>query len=41
MVSPSYAVELLKKALELYTPSRSEAALANMIKDKCVNELGF
>ena len=41
MVSPSYAIELLKKALELYTPSRSEAALANMIKDKCVNELGF
>jgi LysW-gamma-L-lysine carboxypeptidase len=41
VVSPSYAIELLKKALELYTPSRSEAALANMIKDKCVNELGF
>ena len=41
MVSPSYAVELLQKALELYTPSRSEAALANMIKDKCANELGF
>lgn len=41
MVSPSYAVELLKKALELYTPSRSEAALANMLKDKCLNELGF
>ena len=41
MVSPSYAVELLKKALELYTPSRSEAALANLIKDKCLNELGF
>jgi len=41
LVSPSYAVELLKRALELYTPSRSEAALANLIKDKCVNELGF
>lgn len=41
MVSPSYAVELLRKALELYTPSRSEAALANLIKDQCVNELGF
>ncbi|MCI0562972.1 MAG: M20/M25/M40 family metallo-hydrolase [Nitrososphaera sp.] len=41
MVSPSYAVELLRKALELYTPSRSEAALANLIKDKSVNELGF
>jgi LysW-gamma-L-lysine carboxypeptidase len=25
----------------MYTPSRSEAALANMIKDKCTNELGF
>ncbi|MFL6362606.1 MAG: M20/M25/M40 family metallo-hydrolase [Nitrososphaeraceae archaeon] len=41
MVSPTYAVELLKKSLEQYTPSRSEASLANMIKDKCVNELGF
>ena len=41
MVSSNYAVELLRKALELYTPSRSEATLANMIKDKCVNELGF
>lgn len=40
-MSPSYAIELLQKALELYTPSRSEAALANMIKDKCTNELGF
>jgi [amino group carrier protein]-lysine/ornithine hydrolase len=41
LVSPSYAIELLRKALELYSPSRSEAALANMIRDKCVNELGF
>ena len=41
MVSSSYAIELLTKALELYSPSRSEAALANMIRDKCVNELGF
>lgn len=41
MVSPSYAVEFLQKALELYTPSRSEAALANMLKDRCINELGF
>ena len=41
MVSPSYSVELLKKALDLYTPSRSEAALTNLIKDKSVNELGF
>ena len=41
MVSSGYAIELLKKALEQYTPSRSEASLANMIKDRCVNELGF
>jgi LysW-gamma-L-lysine carboxypeptidase len=41
LVSPSYSVELLKKALDLYTPSRSEAALTNLIKDKSVNELGF
>ena len=41
MVSPNYAVELLRKALQLYTPSRSEASVANMIKDRCVNELGF
>ncbi len=41
MVSPSYAIELLREALDLYTPSRAEAPLANMIKDKCVNELGF
>jgi [amino group carrier protein]-lysine/ornithine hydrolase len=41
LVSPSYAIELLRDALELYSPSRSEATLANLIKDKCVNELGF
>ena len=41
MVSPGYAIELLRKALEQYTPSRSEASLANMIKDRCINELGF
>jgi LysW-gamma-L-lysine carboxypeptidase len=41
LVSPSYAIELLRRALEYYTPSRSEAPLANMLKDKCVNELGF
>ncbi len=41
MVSPSYAIELLREALDLYTPSRSEGTLANMIKDRCVNELGF
>jgi LysW-gamma-L-lysine carboxypeptidase len=41
LVSPAYAIEILRRALEEYTPSRSEASLANMIKDKCVNELGF
>ena len=41
MVSSNYAVEFLREALEQYTPSRSEASLANLIKDKCVNELGF
>ncbi|HZC21153.1 MAG TPA: M20/M25/M40 family metallo-hydrolase, partial [Nitrososphaeraceae archaeon] len=41
MISPGYAIELLRKALEQYTPSRSEASLANMIKDKCTNDLGF
>ena len=41
MVSPSYAIELLRDALSLYSPSRSEATLANLIRDKCVNELGF
>ncbi|MDQ3872974.1 MAG: M20/M25/M40 family metallo-hydrolase [Thermoproteota archaeon] len=41
MVSSSYAIELLRNALDLYSPSRSEAALANMIRDRCVNELGF
>jgi LysW-gamma-L-lysine carboxypeptidase len=41
LVSPSYAIELLRDTLELYSPSRSEATLANLIRDKCVNELGF
>jgi LysW-gamma-L-lysine carboxypeptidase len=41
LVSSSYAIELLRNALDLYSPSRSEAALANMIRDRCVNELGF
>jgi LysW-gamma-L-lysine carboxypeptidase len=41
LVSSNYAVEFLRQALEHYTPSRSEASLANLIKDKCVNELGF
>ena len=41
MVSPTYAVELLKKSLEEYTPSRAEAQLASLLKDKSINELGF
>jgi LysW-gamma-L-lysine carboxypeptidase len=41
LVSPTYAVELLKKTLEEYTPSRAEALLAGMLKDKSINELGF
>ncbi|MFL6478328.1 MAG: M20/M25/M40 family metallo-hydrolase [Nitrososphaera sp.] len=32
---------MLRGALDLYTTSRSEGALANMIKERCVNELGF
>jgi len=41
LVSPNYAVELLLRTLKLYSPSRSEASVANMLKDACVNELGF
>ena len=41
MVSVNYAIELLKKSLDLYTPSRSEGQLANLLKDRCINELGF
>ena len=41
MISSAYAIELLKKALEIYTPSRSEAQLANLIKEKCLDDLGF
>jgi len=41
LVSHNYAVELLLRTLQLYTPSRSEASVANMLKDACVNELGF
>ncbi len=40
-MSYSYAVEFLKSSLEKYTPSRAEASLATVLKDKCVNELGF
>ena len=28
-------------SLEEYTPSRAEAALANLLKDKSIDELGF
>ena len=41
MVSPAYAIELLNRSLKEYTPSRAEASLANLIKDKSINELGF
>jgi len=41
LVSDNYAIELLKKSLNLYTPSKSEGQLANLLKDKCINELGF
>jgi LysW-gamma-L-lysine carboxypeptidase len=41
LVSSAYAIELLKRALEIYTPSRSEAQLANLIKEKCLDDLGF
>jgi LysW-gamma-L-lysine carboxypeptidase len=34
-------VELLKRSIELYTPSRSESQLANMLKEKCIDDLGF
>lgn len=41
MVSPAYAIELLNRSLKEYTPSRAEGSLANLIKDKSINELGF
>jgi [amino group carrier protein]-lysine/ornithine hydrolase len=41
LVSPTYAIELLKRSLEEYTPSKAEAPLANLVKDKSINELGF
>ncbi|MGH9923290.1 MAG: M20/M25/M40 family metallo-hydrolase, partial [Nitrososphaerales archaeon] len=41
MVSSAYALELLKKALELYTPSREESNLANLIAEKASSDLGF
>ena len=41
MVSGTYAIELLKKALELYTPSRHESSLVNLLTEKASQELGF
>ncbi|MEM2759676.1 MAG: M20/M25/M40 family metallo-hydrolase [Nitrososphaerales archaeon] len=41
MVSSTYAIELLKKALELYTPSRQENSLAKLLSEKASQELGF
>src|SRR6187551_1017436 len=40
MVSPNFAIELLKNTLEIYTPSRSEYQLASFLKDICM-DLGF
>ena len=40
MVSPNFAIELLKDTLDIYTPSRSESQLANFLKDICM-DLGF
>lgn len=40
MVSPTFAIELLKNSLNYYTPSRSESQLANYLKDICM-DLGF
>ena len=34
-------MELLKNSLEIYTPSRSEGGLANLIKERCMSDLGF
>src|SRR4029079_7236379 len=40
MVSPNFAIELLKNTLEIYTPSRSESQLASFLKGICM-DLGF
>ncbi|HKR74788.1 MAG TPA: M20/M25/M40 family metallo-hydrolase [Candidatus Nitrosocosmicus sp.] len=40
MVSPNFAIELLKNTLDIYTPSRSESQLANYLKNICM-DLGF
>ncbi len=41
MISNVYAIELLKKALEIYTPSKNEGELAKFLAGKAENELGF
>ena len=40
MVSSKFAIEILKKSLEIYSPSRSETKLANYLKEICL-DLGF
>ncbi|MDQ4074427.1 MAG: M20/M25/M40 family metallo-hydrolase, partial [Thermoproteota archaeon] len=40
MVSSTYAIELLKKSLNIYSPSRSESMIANFLKEVCL-DLGF
>ncbi len=40
-VSNSYAIELLKEVLTLYTPSKQEHQLARLIAEKASSELGF
>ncbi len=40
MVSSTFAIELLKNSLEIYSPSRSETKFAIFLKDVCL-DLGF
>ncbi len=39
-ITPRFAVKMLEKALRLYTPSRSEGAMAEFLADKC-DDMGF
>ena len=39
-ITPKFAEKMLKKALELYTPSLNETAIAEFLADKC-DDLGF
>jgi len=41
MISRVYAIEILKKAIEIYTPSKQEEPLTKFIIQKAENELGF